>query len=256
MSEVIRTLAPRFIRVARGLRRLVPAALAAHHRPRHHRGRLPPAHRAGPPHRRDRPALQRQVRFHRRRPEHPRGARQQHRAEHPAGHPLRAGAHDLAEGLQQAMLPRRIPDVPGAHIAVRYRSGRLGRDIGGDWYDIIRAARRPGRRGHRRRPGARHPRRRRHGPAAHRAARLRAAGGHTPATAMARASVFLQELDTDRFATCTYMEVDLASGVVQVVRAATWTRCCGRPTATAAASPSRAACRSACPPSSAHSTTP
>ncbi|MGW0940810.1 GAF domain-containing protein, partial [Streptomyces sp. NPDC002666] len=45
--------------------------------------------------------------------------------------------HDLAEGLQQAMLPRRIPDVPGAQIAVRYRSARLGRDIGGDWYDVI-----------------------------------------------------------------------------------------------------------------------
>ncbi|NEE34612.1 GAF domain-containing protein, partial [Streptomyces sp. SID7982] len=40
--------------------------------------------------------------------------------------------HDLAEGLQQAMLPRRIPSVPGAQVAVRYRSARLGRDIGGD----------------------------------------------------------------------------------------------------------------------------
>ncbi|WP_079169402.1 SpoIIE family protein phosphatase [Streptomyces sp. CC77] len=126
--------------------------------------------------------------------------------------------HDLAEGLQQAMLPRRIPEVPGAHIAVRYRSGRLGRDIGGDWYDIIPL---PGGRvgavigdvqGH----------------DTHAAAvmgqlrivlRAYAAEGHTPATAMARASVFLQELDTDRFATATYMEVDLASGVVQVVRA-------------------------------------
>lgn len=45
--------------------------------------------------------------------------------------------HDLAEALQQAMLPRRIPGVPGAQIAVRYRSARLGQDIGGDWYDVI-----------------------------------------------------------------------------------------------------------------------
>ncbi|MFJ8666321.1 SpoIIE family protein phosphatase [Streptomyces sp. NPDC093600] len=126
--------------------------------------------------------------------------------------------HDLAEGLQQAMLPRRIPDVPGAHIAVRYRSARLGRDIGGDWYDIIPL---PGGRvgavigdvqGH----------------DTHAAAvmgqlrivlRAYAAEGHTPATVMARASVFLHELDTDRFATCTYVEVDLATGVMQVVRA-------------------------------------
>ncbi|MEV6400589.1 SpoIIE family protein phosphatase [Streptomyces sp. NPDC051907] len=126
--------------------------------------------------------------------------------------------HDLAEGLQQAMLPRRIPEVPGTQIAVRYRSARLGRDIGGDWYDVIAL---PGGRvgavigdvqGH----------------DTHAAAvmgqlrivlRAYAAEGHTPATVMARASVFLHELDTDRFATCTYAEVDLSTGVVQLVRA-------------------------------------
>ncbi|MFD7613694.1 SpoIIE family protein phosphatase [Streptomyces sp. NPDC059828] len=126
--------------------------------------------------------------------------------------------HDLAEGLQQAMLPRRIPSVPGAQIAVRYRSARLGRDIGGDWYDVIPL---PGGRvgavigdvqGH----------------DTHAAAvmgqlrivlRAYAAEGHTPATVMARASVFLHELDTDRFATCVYAEADPTTGVVQVVRA-------------------------------------
>ncbi|MFD5032370.1 SpoIIE family protein phosphatase [Streptomyces sp. NPDC058405] len=126
--------------------------------------------------------------------------------------------HDLAEGLQQAMLPRRIPAVPGAEIAVRYRSARLGRDIGGDWYDIIPL---PGGRvgavigdvqGH----------------DTHAAAvmgqlrivlRAYAAEGHAPATVMARASVFLHQLDTDRFATCTYAEADLSTGVVQLVRA-------------------------------------
>ncbi|WP_345983744.1 SpoIIE family protein phosphatase [Streptomyces sp. DSS69] len=126
--------------------------------------------------------------------------------------------HDLAEGLQQAMLPRRIPAVPGAQVAVRYRSARLGRDIGGDWYDLIPL---PGGRvgavigdvqGH----------------DTHAAAvmgqlrivlRAYAAEGHSPATVMARASVFLHELDTDRFATCTYAEVDLTTGVIQAVRA-------------------------------------
>ncbi|CAM5397032.1 SpoIIE family protein phosphatase [Streptomyces hirsutus] len=48
---------------------------------------------------------------------------------------------DLAQGLQQAMLPRTIPSVPGADIAVRYRAASVGsglsRDIGGDWYDLI-----------------------------------------------------------------------------------------------------------------------
>lgn len=32
---------------------------------------------------------------------------------------------------------------------------------------------------------------------------------------MARASVFLHELDTDCFATCTYAEVDLSTGAVR-----------------------------------------
>ncbi|OIJ67281.1 SpoIIE family protein phosphatase [Streptomyces mangrovisoli] len=129
---------------------------------------------------------------------------------------------DLAQSLQQAMLPRTIPSVPGADVAVRYRAGStagsLGRDIGGDWYDLIPL---PGGRvgavigdvqGH----------------DTHAAAvmgqlrivlRAYAAEGHTPATVMARASVFLHELDTDRFATCLYAEADLATGVVQVVRA-------------------------------------
>ncbi|MER6674136.1 SpoIIE family protein phosphatase [Streptomyces sp. NPDC000983] len=129
---------------------------------------------------------------------------------------------DLATGLQQAMLPRTIPSVPGADVAVRYRAGTaagtLGRDIGGDWYDLIPL---PGGRvgavigdvqGH----------------DTHAAAvmgqlrivlRAYAAEGHTPATVMARASVFLHELDTDRFATCLYAEADLSTGVVQVVRA-------------------------------------
>ncbi|MGW3508847.1 SpoIIE family protein phosphatase [Streptomyces sp. NPDC000994] len=129
---------------------------------------------------------------------------------------------DLAQGLQQAMLPRTIPSVPGADVAVRYRSGyaggSLGRDIGGDWYDLIPL---PGGRvgavigdvqGH----------------DTHAAAvmgqlrivlRAYAAEGHAPATVMARASVFLHELDTDRFATCLYAEADLSTGVVQLVRA-------------------------------------
>ncbi|HEY8979134.1 MAG TPA: SpoIIE family protein phosphatase [Streptomyces sp.] len=129
---------------------------------------------------------------------------------------------DIAQSLQQAMLPRTIPSVPGAEIAVRYRAatigGSLGRDIGGDWYDLIPL---PGGRvgavigdvqGH----------------DTHAAAvmgQLRivlkayASEGHPPGTVMARASLFLHDLDTDRFATCLYAEADLSTGVVQVVRA-------------------------------------
>ncbi|QUI35124.1 SpoIIE family protein phosphatase [Streptomyces alfalfae] len=131
---------------------------------------------------------------------------------------------DLAQGLQQAMLPRTIPGVPGAEIAVRYRSAAVGRDIGGDWYDIIPL---PG--------GARSGGSRVgavigdvQGHDTHAAAvmgqlrivlRAYAAEGHAPATVMARASTFLHELDTDRFATCLYAEADLTTGMVRFVRA-------------------------------------
>ncbi|MEU0336467.1 SpoIIE family protein phosphatase [Streptomyces sp. NPDC006193] len=131
---------------------------------------------------------------------------------------------DLAQGLQQAMLPRTIPSVPGADIAVRYRSAALGRDIGGDWYDLIPL------------PGGISSGGGRVGAVigdvqghdTHAAAvmgqlrivlRAYAAEGHTPAAVMARASVFLHELDTDRFATCLYAEADLSTGLVQMVRA-------------------------------------
>jgi PAS domain S-box-containing protein len=126
--------------------------------------------------------------------------------------------HELAEGLQRAMLPHSVPHVPGVRHAVRYRAAQQGRDIGGDWYDVIPL---PGGRvaavvgdieGH----------------DTHAAAvmgqlrivlRAYAAEGHTAPTVMARASAFLEDLETDRLATCLYAEVDPASGWVRLVRA-------------------------------------
>ncbi|KMO95664.1 protein phosphatase [Streptomyces roseus] len=126
--------------------------------------------------------------------------------------------HDLAEGLQRAMLPRRIPEVPGARIAVRYRAARMGRDIGGDWYDVVQLG--EGRVGVMIGDVEGHDT-----DAAAVMGQLRivlrayVSEGHTPGTAMARASAFLRELETERFATCTYAEVDLNTGMLQLVRA-------------------------------------
>ncbi|WP_327282055.1 MULTISPECIES: SpoIIE family protein phosphatase [unclassified Streptomyces] len=126
--------------------------------------------------------------------------------------------HDLAEGLQRAMLPRRIPEVPGAQIAVRYRAARMGRDIGGDWYDVVPLG--DGRVGVMIGDVEGHDT-----DAAAVMGQLRivlrayVAEGHTPGTAMARASTFLRELETERFATCTYAEIDLTTGMLQLVRA-------------------------------------
>ncbi|MER5864858.1 SpoIIE family protein phosphatase [Kitasatospora sp. NPDC002040] len=46
----------------------------------------------------------------------------------------------LARGLQQALLPHRLPDVPGLAVAARYLPGTRGMEIGGDWYDAISTA--------------------------------------------------------------------------------------------------------------------
>ncbi|MFJ6795298.1 SpoIIE family protein phosphatase [Streptomyces sp. NPDC091268] len=126
--------------------------------------------------------------------------------------------HDLAEGLQRAMLPRRIPEVAGARIAVRYRAARVGRDIGGDWYDVIPLG--DGRVGVMIGDVEGHDT-----DAAAVMGQLRIVlrayitEGHTPGTAMARASAFLRELETERFATCTYADIDLTTGMAQLVRA-------------------------------------
>ncbi|MFD8729463.1 SpoIIE family protein phosphatase [Streptomyces sp. NPDC059611] len=125
---------------------------------------------------------------------------------------------EFATQLQSAMLPPRIQDIAGGEIAVRYHAAWSGRQVGGDWYDVIAL-----------------PKNRYglvvgdvQGHDTHAAAimgqlrialRAYAAEGHPPATVLARASRFLSELDTDRFATCTYAQVDLATGAARVVRA-------------------------------------
>ncbi|MFI2780354.1 ATP-binding SpoIIE family protein phosphatase [Streptomyces sp. ALB3] len=125
---------------------------------------------------------------------------------------------EFATGLQSAMLPRRIQDIEGGEIAVRYHSAWSGREVGGDWYDVITLPR--GRvgvmvgdvQGHDTHAAAIMGQLRI-------ALRAYAAEGHPPATVLARASRFLAELDTDRFATTTYAQVDLATGAVRVARA-------------------------------------
>ncbi|MEC4017897.1 SpoIIE family protein phosphatase [Streptomyces sp. H27-D2] len=125
---------------------------------------------------------------------------------------------EFATGLQAAMLPRRIPRLSGGEVTVRYHAAKTGRDIGGDWYDVIPLPQ--GRtgivvgdvQGHDTHAAAVMGQLRI-------ALRAYAAEGHPPSTVLSRASDFLAELDTARFATCTYAEVDLLSGIVHMVRA-------------------------------------
>ncbi|WP_037890463.1 SpoIIE family protein phosphatase [Streptomyces sp. NRRL S-87] len=125
---------------------------------------------------------------------------------------------EFATGLQAAMLPRRIPEISGGEIAVRYHSAWSGREVGGDWYDVISLPRdRVGLvvgdvQGHDTHAAAIMGQLRI-------ALRAYAGEGHPPSTVLARASRFLAELDTERFATCTYAQVDLETGGVRAVRA-------------------------------------
>jgi serine phosphatase RsbU (regulator of sigma subunit)/PAS domain-containing protein len=45
--------------------------------------------------------------------------------------------HELAHGLQQALLPHSLPDLDGLDVAARYLPATHGMDIGGDFYDLI-----------------------------------------------------------------------------------------------------------------------
>ncbi|AJC54529.1 regulatory protein [Streptomyces sp. 769] len=125
---------------------------------------------------------------------------------------------EFATGLQAAMLPRRLPPIAGAEVTVRYHPASVGRDVGGDWYDVIALPQ--GRtglvvgdvQGHDTHAAAVMGQLRI-------ALRAYASEGHPPETVLVRASRFLAELETERFATCTYVQADLESGALYVARA-------------------------------------
>jgi PAS domain S-box-containing protein len=45
--------------------------------------------------------------------------------------------HGIVETLQRALLPARLPQLPGVQVAARYVPGGIGSDVGGDWYDVF-----------------------------------------------------------------------------------------------------------------------
>jgi serine phosphatase RsbU (regulator of sigma subunit) len=50
---------------------------------------------------------------------------------------LYAEQRGIAQTLQHALLPDRLPEIPGIQASARYEAGEEGVDIGGDWYDVI-----------------------------------------------------------------------------------------------------------------------
>ncbi|MDJ1131300.1 SpoIIE family protein phosphatase [Streptomyces iconiensis] len=126
--------------------------------------------------------------------------------------------HELAAGLQTAMLPGHMPYVPDLDLATRYRPARSRGEIGGDWYDAVTLP--DGRiaavvgdvQGHDVTAAAVMGQLRI-------ALRAYAAEGHPPASIMTRTSAFLADLDTDRFATCLLVLLDARTGHAVTVRA-------------------------------------
>ncbi|MEV4724369.1 SpoIIE family protein phosphatase [Micromonospora humida] len=45
--------------------------------------------------------------------------------------------HRIATTLQHSLLPRSLPQLPGAVVASRYLPGSTDVEVGGDWYDVI-----------------------------------------------------------------------------------------------------------------------
>ncbi|MFJ4829549.1 SpoIIE family protein phosphatase [Streptomyces sp. NPDC088747] len=154
----------------------------------------------------------------------------------------RAGAaetqRELTDGLQRSMMPTLGPQMPGMTVAARYVPTGGGLQVGGDWYDMIPLP--TGRfalvigdvQGHDVRAAGLMGQLRI-------ALRAYASEGHRPDAVLSRASRFLYgvtdsvtygssggaENDGDgdvgdmRFATCLYVEVDPATGTLDIARA-------------------------------------
>ncbi|MEG3630722.1 SpoIIE family protein phosphatase [Streptomyces poriticola] len=112
----------------------------------------------------------------------------------------------LARGLQKALLPHRLPVVPGIRTVARYLPGTRGMDIGGDWYDVIQTGSGVSLvigdvEGHSIAAAATMAQLRS-------AVRAFAAVGHTPSDVMAGANRTLIDLDPGLLASCCYLRLE------------------------------------------------
>ncbi|MGW5422220.1 PP2C family protein-serine/threonine phosphatase [Streptomyces sp. NPDC003943] len=116
-------------------------------------------------------------------------------------------ARDLARGLQQALLPHRLPVLAGLDTAARYLPASHGMAIGGDFYDVIRldgarvAAVIGDVQGHSVAAAALMGQVR---------TAIHATAGGPPGHVLARTNRVLADLETDLLVSCTYVHIDLA----------------------------------------------
>jgi PAS domain-containing protein/anti-sigma regulatory factor (Ser/Thr protein kinase) len=126
--------------------------------------------------------------------------------------------HELAAMLQRSLLPRALPALPGGVAVARYLPATVGLDVGGDWYDVIPLTDRhvafvigdvQG-----------------HSAAAatimgqiRTAIRAYAVEGHSPDVVISHANRLMAGMETDLFATCSYVAMDMEEGNTWFVRA-------------------------------------
>ncbi|MFG3055178.1 SpoIIE family protein phosphatase [Kitasatospora sp. NPDC048239] len=123
----------------------------------------------------------------------------------------------LARGLQQALLPHRLPHLDGIRIAARYLPGTQGMEIGGDWYDAIITGRHltlviGDVEGHSVGAAATMGQLRS-------AVRAFAASGHRPDEVLARTNQLLLDLDPGLLASCCLVRLTPADGTARIARA-------------------------------------
>ncbi|MFF2655128.1 SpoIIE family protein phosphatase [Streptomyces sp. NPDC058045] len=126
--------------------------------------------------------------------------------------------HELVSLLQRALLPRRLPDLPGGTAEARYLPTTVGLDVGGDWYDVIPL---PDHhvalvigdvQGHNAGAASLMGQMRT-------ALRAYAVEGHPPDVVVSHANRLLTGMESDLFATCLYADIDMEQGTAWCVRA-------------------------------------
>lgn len=126
--------------------------------------------------------------------------------------------HELVATLQRTLLPRRLPRLPGAEAVARYLPATAGLEVGGDWYDVIPL---PDNhvalvigdvQGHSAGAATLMGQMRT-------ALRAYASEGHPPDVVVSHANRLLLDMETDLFATCAYVDVDMEAGAAWCVRA-------------------------------------
>ncbi|WP_347178084.1 SpoIIE family protein phosphatase [Streptomyces sp. LX-29] len=126
--------------------------------------------------------------------------------------------HELTTMLQRSLLPRRLPELAGGVAVARYLPATVGMEVGGDWYDVIplsdnRVALVIGDvQGHSAVAATIMGQMRT-------AIRAYAVEGHPPDVVVSHTNRLLVGMETDLFATCCYVELDMEEGNAWIVRA-------------------------------------